>query len=62
MLLSGASRSPDQHARVINTSSMGHASVSGIDFETLREHTKRKKMGTQKLHFQSKFVSNMGRR
>ncbi|RPD78174.1 NAD(P)-binding protein [Lentinus tigrinus ALCF2SS1-7] len=57
VLLSGASQSPDQHARVINTSSMGHASVSGIDFETLRDHAKRKKMGTQKLHFQSKFAT-----
>ena len=36
---------------------MGHAHVSGIDFDTLREHPRRKKMGTQKLHFQSKFVS-----
>lgn len=57
MLLSGASHSPDQRARVINTSSMEHTHVSGIDFDTLREHPKRKKMGTQKLHFQSKFVS-----
>ncbi|KAI0633469.1 NAD-P-binding protein [Trametes polyzona] len=57
VLLSGASHSPDGRARVINTSSMGHASVSGIDFDTLREHPKRKKFGTQKLHFQSKFAT-----
>lgn len=57
VLLSGASNSPEGRARVINTSSMAHASVSGIDFDTLRDHTKRKKLGTQKLHFQSKFVS-----
>ncbi|KAI0743734.1 NAD(P)-binding protein [Daedaleopsis nitida] len=57
VLLSGASHSPDQHARVINTSSMEHTHVSGIDFDTLREHPKRKKMGTQKLHFQSKFAT-----
>ena len=57
MLLSGASNSPDRHARVVNTSSMGHTHVAGIDFDTLRDHPRRKKMGTQKLHFQSKFVS-----
>ncbi|KAI0718979.1 NAD(P)-binding protein [Cerioporus squamosus] len=57
VLLSGVSQSRDQHARVVNTSSMGHTSVSGIDFDTLREHPKRKKMGTQKLHFQSKFAT-----
>ncbi|KAI0745540.1 NAD(P)-binding protein [Earliella scabrosa] len=54
VLLSGA---PDQRARVINTSSMGHTSVSGIDFDTLKEHGKRKKLGTQKLYFQSKFAT-----
>lgn len=59
MLLSGASHSPEGRARVINTSSMTHASVTGIDFETLKGAGKRKKLGTQKLHFQSKFVSTM---
>ena len=38
---------------------MGHTHVSGIDFDTLCDHPKRKKMGTQKLHFQSKFVSRV---
>ncbi|EJF65172.1 NAD(P)-binding protein [Dichomitus squalens LYAD-421 SS1] len=57
VLLSGASHSPDGHARVINTSSVGHAFVSGIDFDTLRESAKRKKLGTHKLHFQSKFAT-----
>ena len=61
LLFVSAKSSPDGTARVINTSSMGHASVTGIDFETLREHPKRRKMGTQKLHFQSKFVSNVTR-
>ncbi|KAI0644742.1 NAD-P-binding protein [Trametes meyenii] len=56
LLLSGVSHSPEGKARVINTSSVGHASASGIDFDTLRGHPKRKKMGTQKLHFQSKFA------
>ena len=57
VLLAGASNSPDRHARVVNTSSMGHTHVAGVDFDTLRDHPRRKKMGTQKLHFQSKFVS-----
>ncbi|KAH9859027.1 NAD-P-binding protein [Lenzites betulinus] len=56
VLLSGASHSPEGRVRVINTSSIAHASVSGIDFDTLKEHAKRKKSGTQKLHFQSKFA------
>lgn len=57
VLLSGASHSPEGRVRVINTSSTAHTCVSGIDFDTLKEHAKRKKLGTQKLHFQSKFVS-----
>ena len=57
VLLSGASHSVDGHARVINTSSVGHALVSGINFDTLRESTSRKKLGTHKLYYQSKFVS-----
>ncbi|KAI0769385.1 NAD-P-binding protein [Trametes elegans] len=57
VLLSGASHSPDGRARVINTSSNGHASVSKIDYDTLRDHPKRRKLGTQKLHFQSKFAT-----
>lgn len=57
LLLSGASHSPDGRARVINTSSIGHTMVSDIDFDTLREHPKRKKFGTHRLHYQSKFVS-----
>ncbi|OJT10959.1 hypothetical protein TRAPUB_12521 [Trametes pubescens] len=57
VLLSGASHSPEGRVRVINTSSMAHTCVSGIDFDTLKEHAKRKKLGTQKLHFQSKFAT-----
>ncbi|KAH9895233.1 NAD-P-binding protein [Cubamyces lactineus] len=56
LLLSGASHSPDGRARVINTSSIGHTMVSDIDFDTLREHPKRKKFGTHRLHYQSKFA------
>ncbi|OSD04094.1 NAD-P-binding protein [Trametes coccinea BRFM310] len=56
VLLSGASQSCDARARVINTSSMAHAGVPSIDFDTLREHAKRRKLGTQRLHCQSKFA------
>ncbi|CDO76023.1 hypothetical protein BN946_scf184665.g15 [Trametes cinnabarina] len=55
VLLSGASHSQDGRARVINTS-VAHAAVSNIDFDTLKDHVKRRKVGTQRLHYQSKFV------
>ena len=57
LLVASAKTSPDGKARVINTSSMGHAFVSGIDFDTLRDGPKRIKAGTTKLYSQSKFVS-----
>ena len=57
LLLASAKSSPDGTARVINTSSMGHSFVSGIDFDTIRDGPKRIKAGTMKLYSQSKFVS-----
>ncbi len=42
---------------MVNTSSMGHTFVSGLDFDTFRDGPKRKKMGTRPLYSQSKFVS-----
>jgi NAD(P)-dependent dehydrogenase (short-subunit alcohol dehydrogenase family) len=57
-LLSTAKSSPDKTARVINTSSMGHGFASGIDFDSLKDGAKRKKLGSQKLYCQSKFVSD----
>ncbi|KAI8995252.1 NAD-P-binding protein [Trametes punicea] len=54
-LIASAKTSPDGKARVINTSSMGHSFVSGIDFDTLRDGPKRIKAGTLKLYSQSKF-------
>jgi NAD(P)-dependent dehydrogenase (short-subunit alcohol dehydrogenase family) len=56
ILLSTAKSSPDHTTRVINTSSMGHGYASGIDFDTLKDGRKRKKLGTYALYAQSKFV------
>ncbi|OSC98629.1 NAD-P-binding protein [Trametes coccinea BRFM310] len=57
LLIESARSSPDGKARVINTSSMGHTFVSGIDFDTLRDGPKRVKAGTMKLYSQSKFAN-----
>ena len=42
--------------RVINTSSMGHAFVDHIEYDAVKDGPKRRKLGTHKLYFQSKFV------
>ncbi|KAH9895862.1 NAD-P-binding protein [Cubamyces lactineus] len=55
LLIASAKTSPDGKARVVNTSSMGHSFVTGIDFDTLRDGPKRVKAGTTKLYSQSKF-------
>ncbi|KAF7796355.1 hypothetical protein EIP86_007532 [Pleurotus ostreatoroseus] len=55
LLLSTAKTTPSGKVRVINVSSMGHLGVSHIDYDTLRENTKRAKLGPWKLYFQSKF-------
>ncbi|CDO73874.1 hypothetical protein BN946_scf185016.g31 [Trametes cinnabarina] len=57
LLIESAKTSSDEKARVINTSSMGHSFVSGIDFDTLRDGPKRIKAGTMKLYSQSKFAN-----
>ncbi|OCH84893.1 NAD-P-binding protein [Obba rivulosa] len=57
VLIATAEGSEEKKARVINTSSMGHTFVSGIDFDTLKDSPKRSKLGTQKLYFQSKFAN-----
>ncbi|EJF62090.1 NAD(P)-binding protein [Dichomitus squalens LYAD-421 SS1] len=54
-LIETAKSSPDGKARVINTSSMGHTFVSGIDFDAIRDGQKRFKAGTKKLYSLSKF-------
>ncbi|KAI0631524.1 NAD-P-binding protein [Trametes polyzona] len=55
LLIASAKTSPDGKARVINTSSMGHTFISGIDFDTLRDGPARVKLGTIMLYSQSKF-------
>ena len=61
LLIESAKTSPDGKARVINTSSSGHLMTKGLDFESFRDdgngQKKRKKIGTQGMYAQSKFVS-----
>lgn len=52
-----ATATPDAPARVINTSSFLSHLVSSVDFNTVKESPKRKKVGASKLYGQSKFVS-----
>ncbi|KAL5520577.1 hypothetical protein ACEPAG_9801 [Sanghuangporus baumii] len=56
VLLETAKSAPDKHVRVVTTSSSAHLFQSGpIQYDTLRDSPKRKKLGTQKLYAQSKF-------
>ncbi|KAI0710962.1 NAD(P)-binding protein [Earliella scabrosa] len=57
LMIESAKTSADGKARVINTSSMGHTFVSGIDFDTIHDGPKRIKAGTMKLYSQSKFAN-----
>ncbi|KZP29938.1 NAD(P)-binding protein [Athelia psychrophila] len=52
-LLAGTKTSGDGHARVVNTSSLGHL-LAGLDFNTFKDSPARKKAGTQHLYAQSK--------
>ncbi|KAJ7621215.1 NAD-P-binding protein [Roridomyces roridus] len=55
-LLAGAQSSPDGHARVVNTSSMGHQLLyPNLSFETFKDSPERRKLGDKKLYGQSKF-------
>ena len=58
VLLRTARESPDGKSRVITTSSSTHmfAGPGGIDWDTLRDGPKRRKMGVRTLYSQSKFV------
>ena len=48
---------PDGHARIVTTSSSG-AYLDTLHWDTFRDNlAARKKLGTQNLYFQSKFVS-----
>ncbi|KAG8896135.1 hypothetical protein FRC01_011990, partial [Tulasnella sp. 417] len=53
-LLAGAKSSSDGKARVINTSSNAATMINKIDFDTLRDGPKRKKLGRVNLYHQSK--------
>lgn len=54
-LLRAAENAPDKKARVITTSSAG-SYLGKLDFGLLRDEPGRKKIGTQGLYAQSKFV------
>lgn len=55
-LLAGTKTSGDGHARVVNTSSIGHWG-SSLYFNTFKDGPARKKKGTESLYSQSKTVS-----
>lgn len=61
LLIESAKTSPDGKTRVINTSSSAAMFVKELDFDTFRNEgpgeKKRKKLGSQELYAQSKFVS-----
>ncbi|KAG8955905.1 hypothetical protein FRC04_006352 [Tulasnella sp. 424] len=54
VLLNGAKSSPDGKARVINTASNAADMINKIDFDTVRDGPKRKKLGRIDLYSQSK--------
>lgn len=54
-LLAGTKTSGDGHARVVNTSSSGHM-FYGINFNSFRDGSARRKMRSSRLYFQSKTV------
>ncbi|TBU31269.1 hypothetical protein BD311DRAFT_717067 [Dichomitus squalens] len=57
-LIETAKSSPDGKARVMNTSSMGHTFVAGIDLDMIRDGPKRLNAGTAKeLDSLSKFCA-----
>ncbi|KAJ7473533.1 NAD-P-binding protein [Mycena latifolia] len=58
-LLAGVKTSPDGKARVVNTSSVGHQLMPGLDFDTFKDGPRRKKLNAQKLYGQNKFVWNV---
>ena len=54
-LVAGAKSSPDQHARVVTTSSSG-AYFNTLHWETFKDTPERRKLTTEALYFQSKHV------
>ena len=58
ILESTAQNSPEKHVRVVTTSSSGHLFWGPkIQYNSLRDDPSRKKIGTQMLYSQSKYVS-----
>ncbi|CCM06185.1 uncharacterized protein FIBRA_08427 [Fibroporia radiculosa] len=55
-LLAGRDTSPDRHTRVITTSSSG-AYMATLNFDSLKDGPKRKKVTTETLYYQSKFAN-----
>jgi retinol dehydrogenase-12 len=55
-LIATAKGSPDGHARVINTSTVGHFFAGGIDWKSLKAGPERDKLTTEALYYQSKLV------
>ncbi|KAJ3520229.1 hypothetical protein NM688_g9192 [Phlebia brevispora] len=55
LLLQTAKTTPSHQVRVVNTSSMGHMGVGGIDYDTLKDSPKRRSLRSYTLYFQSKF-------
>ena len=58
-LLAGAQSSPDGKARVVNTSSLAQEFASQLKWDTFSDGPARKKLGTQRMYVQSKFVSRL---
>ena len=57
-LLAGAQSSSDKKARVVNTSSLAQEFASELKWDTFSDGPARKKLGTQGMYIQSKFVSS----
>lgn len=55
-ILAAKDTHPDHHSRIIMTSSSG-AYFYTLNFDTFKDSPARKKMSTQDLYFQTKFVS-----
>lgn len=54
-LLAGKASSPDEHARIVMTSSSA-ALVYTLNFDSFKDGPARRKMSTEQLYQQSKFV------
>ncbi|EIW81022.1 NAD(P)-binding protein [Coniophora puteana RWD-64-598 SS2] len=53
-MLETAKTAPDGKVRVVTTASVVHYMVNGLNYNTFKDGPARKKMGTQKLYYQSK--------